>query len=457
MSKRYYWTNKSVLALAKNSDPISTITEKARKLVLDYIENGGEGPPFDPFKLAKFCRIDIFATDNVRDARTRAHGDRYTIEFNPNRSTARIRYSIAHEISHTLFPDCHEVVRNRATHTEMEKDEWQLEMLCNIAAGEILMPVGSFPELRVEKIPIEHIVDLQKRFEVSIESLLLRFIRLTNEPCILFSSSRKNPDVVNYQVDYAISSNSILNKLKQGTSVPEASGVSDCTAIGYTSKGLELWPDFSEKMSMECVGIPAFPGQLFPRVMGLLRPFGAAAASSSPTSLIKMVRGDATEPRAKGHRIITFIVNDATPNWGAGFALEIKKKWPHIQRMFSSWVLSNPAEFVLGNICSIEIDEKTTAVLMIAQKGYGHSNKPRIRYGSLQSTLLKLATFAQQKEATVHMPRIGSGFAGGNWSIIEEMIVENLSRQGVEVTVYDLSFRQAKAQEHQQSLLFSQS
>ena len=94
------------------------------------------------------------------------------------------------------------------------------------------------------------------------------------------------------------------------------------------------------------------------------------------------------------------------------------------------------------------------AVLLIAQKGYGQSSKPRIRYGALESTLAKLASFARTNDAPVHMPRIGSGYAGGNWSIIEEMIVENLVRKGIDATVYDLSFRQKKDQE-QQSLLFS--
>ncbi len=449
MSKRYYWTNESVLLIAENEDPIETITTKARKLVLDYLENGGDGPPFDPFKLAKFCRINVIATDNVRDARTRSDGESFTIEFNPNRASARIRYSIAHEIAHTLFPDCHAEVRNRATHTEMKKDEWQIEMLCNVAAGEILMPVGSFPELRVEKIPIEQIVDLQKRFEVSIESLLLRFIRLTSEPCVLFSSSRKDADLAHYQVDYAISSNAMPATLNPGTQIPTESSVSDCTAIGYTSKGKEKWPNFSEKVLMECVGIPAFPGQLFPRVMGLLRPTNADV-STNP--VLKEVRGDAMQPRAKGAKIVTFIVNDKTPNWGAGFALEIKKKWPHVQRAFSNWVEDTPTKFVLGNTFATELDEDTTAMLLIAQKGYGQASKPRIRYGALQATLYELAQLAKDKGASVHMPRIGTGYAGGNWAIIEEMIIEEVIRQGIEVTVYDLSFRQKRSQDRQPQL-----
>ena len=75
---------------------------------------------------------------------------------------------------------------------------------------------------------------------------------------------------------------------------------------------------------------------------------------------------------------------------------------------------------------------------MIAQHGYGESSKPRIRYAALKNCLEKLKGFAKDKSATVHMPRIGTGFAGGNWSYISELIDEVLVRDGVAVTVYSL-------------------
>ena len=40
--------------------------------------------------------------------------------------------------------------------------------------------------------------------------------------------------------------------------------------------------------------------------------------------------------------------------------------------------------------------------------------------------------------ATVHMPRIGCGEAGGDWNIVSEMIDEALCRESIPVTVYDL-------------------
>jgi hypothetical protein len=52
--------------------------------------------------------------------------------------------------------------------------------------------------------------------------------------------------------------------------------------------------------------------------------------------------------------------------------------------------------------------------------------------------LAKVAQKALELEASVHMPRIGCGLAGGEWSRIEPLIVNSLCEKGVDVTVYDL-------------------
>ncbi|MZD09519.1 Appr-1-p processing protein, partial [Streptomyces sp. SID5785] len=44
---------------------------------------------------------------------------------------------------------------------------------------------------------------------------------------------------------------------------------------------------------------------------------------------------------------------------------------------------------------------------------------------------------AAELGATVHMPRIGCGLAGGRWSRVEPMVTERLVRRGTPVTVYD--------------------
>jgi len=179
MSTVSRWTNASVRQLAGDRDPIDEITTRARARVLDGLDRGWVGPPFDPLALARLSGIQVVGRDSIPDAQTVVDiGGKLVIEVNPNRPRARLRYSIAHELGHTLFPDCAKHVRNRSAYHEMVGDEWQLEALCNIAAAEFLMPTGSFPELREETLSIDRILALRQLYEVSMEAVLIRFVRL---------------------------------------------------------------------------------------------------------------------------------------------------------------------------------------------------------------------------------------------------------------------------------------
>jgi hypothetical protein len=75
---------------------------------------------------------------------------------------------------------------------------------------------------------------------------------------------------------------------------------------------------------------------------------------------------------------------------------------------------------------------------MVAQKGCGQSKTPRIQYQALEVCLHKLQKTCESSEASLHIPRIGTGQAGGNWKVIEGMIDEILVSSGTDVTVYDI-------------------
>lgn len=91
-------------------------------------------------------------------------------------------------------------------------------------------------------------------------------------------------------------------------------------------------------------------------------------------SEITYLRGDATAPHGKGVKLIVHVCNDLG-GWGKGFVLALSRRWPE------------PEAAELG--------------------------------------------------ASVHMPRIGCGLAGGKWSRIEPLIERRLAGRGVPVTVYD--------------------
>lgn len=434
-----YWTNPSVIALAGDSDPLGFITELARGVVLNAIQEGWQGPPFDPFKLAEYLRITTVPREDVHDARIVPVGTKgIRIEFNPTRPRGRMRFSVAHEVAHTLFPDCTETVRNRARTDKIQKDDWQLELLCNIAAAEFLMPIGTAIDIENEPVNIDNLLRLQKQYDVSTEAISHRLVKLTSEPCAMFAAARilDDEEVTPYRVDYTIPSRSCNVNIPQGLQIQGKTILSECTAVGFTAKGRERLAPQLPELDLECVGIPPYPHHYFPRVVGIAY-FTRSLEKTSPLR-IRYLRGDATEPRGTGWRIIAQIVNDKTPNWGGGFAKYVKQKWPPVQRDFREWALLSRDNLSLGNFHLSKISNDLSIMHMIAQHGYGPSTKPRIRYAALKACLDELAETALKHRATVHMPRIGSGQAGGNWGIIQELIDEALVLHGIDVTVYDL-------------------
>lgn len=437
MSDRgHHWTNPSVLKFAGDDDPIDFIQQEAKALVLTAVEQGWTGPPFDPFKLADLLKLGLFPNDDILDARTLL-GPRggLQIEFNPNRPWARTRYSVAHEIAHTLFPDCAERVRNRVSGRNALTDDWQLELLCNIGAAEILMPTNS-GRLEAEDVDLDNLIRLGKEYGVSLEAIFLRLVKLTASPCAMFSASRTSDTVDSrYRVDYSVASRTFPSPIPNATELGPGGLLSECTAVGYTSRGTERWGSWPSPYPIECIGIPAFPGKSFPRILGLVR---SPSSAKRPPAEFRYITGDARLAKGDGRKVVAQIVNDRTANWGAGFALSVKREWPMVQEDFRNWVGRDPQHLSLGRTRAFDVHDELCLVSMIAQRGYGPASRPRIRYRALQEALADVAEIAKNRQASVHMPRIGTGQAGGHWGIIRELIDEALVQQGVNVTVYDL-------------------
>lgn len=432
--RRPFWTNSSVLLL-NAPDPIEAVTQKAREVVLHAIEQGWTGPPYDPTQLAEFLRIQLVPNDSVPEAKTKWAGNGFRIEFNPLRPPARTRFSLAHEIGHTLFSDCAQAVRHRGFHTGATKDEWQLEMLCNIAASEILMPVGSLPKPTELKPSVEAILNLRKTYQVSAESVLLRLLHLTAYEAFGFAA-HFDATVGQYRLDYLVRSPSFSESLSlhSGSLLPKSARARDCTGIRHTAHGEESW--FSDApRSIEYLGVAPFPTETLPRVLGLVRWTDKISAQ-----LMKFEQGDATRPHSSASptRMIVQVVNDKGLSWGPGFSQAVRKKWPHAQRDFTHWAEAHRSHLKLGAVRLSRLEDGLFLVNLVAQHGYGESPKPRIRYSALEQCLNTTAQLANEYQSSVHMPRIGSGQAGGRWPIIEEIIRQTLCSRGIEVTVYDL-------------------
>lgn len=157
---------------------------------------------------------------------------------------------------------------------------------------------------------------------------------------------------------------------------------------------------------------------------------------------IQYIKGDATQPTGKGPQIIAHVCNDIG-GWGKGFVLALSKRWKAPENEYRAWSKRPTPElpFKLGEVQFVEVQPNLWVANMIVQKDITRaaspSNTPPVRYEAIETALGKVAKFAVEKGATVNMPRIGCGLAGGKWERIEPLITNTLIAADVEVVVYD--------------------
>lgn len=153
---------------------------------------------------------------------------------------------------------------------------------------------------------------------------------------------------------------------------------------------------------------------------------------------IQYLKGDATCPQAKGVRIIAHICNDRG-GWGKGFVIAISRRWPEPESAYRQWFKEKAKnDFDLGSVQFVSVEKYIWVANMVAQHGMrSGARTPPIRYEAVAKCLEEVCEKAKELGATVHMPRIGCGLAGGKWEKIEPLIVEALSQKDISVTVYD--------------------
>ncbi len=149
------------------------------------------------------------------------------------------------------------------------------------------------------------------------------------------------------------------------------------------------------------------------------------------------LKGDAINPQIKGNKIIIHICNDIG-GWGKGFVMAISKRWKNPETEYRNWFQSGE-NFNLGEIQIVRVEEDIWICNMIGQHKTISNSKgiPPIRYEAVEKCLEKLTDEALKLNASIHMPRIGCGLAGGNWEEIEPIIEKTLLKNNVEVYVYD--------------------
>jgi O-acetyl-ADP-ribose deacetylase (regulator of RNase III) len=151
---------------------------------------------------------------------------------------------------------------------------------------------------------------------------------------------------------------------------------------------------------------------------------------------IVYLTGDATRPVGRGTKLIVHVVNDEG-RWGKGFVMALSARWREPESAYRAWFVEQTG-FELGAVRFVQLERDVWVANMIGQHGMREKDGvPPIRYAAVWSGLQTVAEKAKEITASVHMPRIGCGLAGGEWSKIEPIIYETLVKAGIEVMVYD--------------------
>jgi len=153
---------------------------------------------------------------------------------------------------------------------------------------------------------------------------------------------------------------------------------------------------------------------------------------------IEYVRGDATTPLGKGPKVIAHVCNDLG-GWGKGFVLAVSRRWSEPEAAYRRWHRERAGnDFGLGAVQVVQVERLVWVANMVGQRGTRTGSKGvPVRYEAIDTALGALAGRAAELGASVHMPRIGCGLAGGRWERVEPLVVARLRGRGIAVTVYD--------------------
>ncbi len=153
---------------------------------------------------------------------------------------------------------------------------------------------------------------------------------------------------------------------------------------------------------------------------------------------IRYVEGDATDPAGPGKKILVHVCNDIG-KWGKGFVLAVSRRWKEPEQAYRA-AFTSAVTPQLGDVQFVPVSDTITVANLVGQHGVAtRRGSPPVRYDAIRDGLSRVGTHALEHAASVHMPRIGCGLAGGDWTQIEPIIAETLSARNIDVTVYDFA------------------
>ena len=191
----------AIMDETEQDDPFEAVRIKARLFVEEYHATFMEEPPFNAVAAASLRGLHLSgdAPKFSPDAEIAFEDGRVILRVNKDRPETRQRFSICHEIGHTLFPESEMEVRCRKrSESIFGNPDDLLETLCDVAASEIMFPLPWFKD-RIDSMSLSgsELVTLGEDYQASPESTVRRFVELRDDPlaAVYFSWKLKPTEI----------------------------------------------------------------------------------------------------------------------------------------------------------------------------------------------------------------------------------------------------------------------
>jgi hypothetical protein len=266
----------SILALLDNyageRNAEALMRRLARERVAFAKSHGWSGPPFCPRILASFSgiRCKEVSHDIGCDGRILEYPNKQVwIEYRAGRMPERQRFTMFHELAHTLFPDFCAFERRHQDGKKKSDPEKAFEHLCDVGASEMLFPHEEFTAdlAGLTWMGIECIHHLRERYKASIDATVHRLVQLVPDlACAaLFLTDQKGTSTGRgpLWVKYCVRHPSFKGYFQAGIPVPSYSVAVDCyhRQLPTTRAVKEVWYPYGKPRTwlVQAARLPAFP------------------------------------------------------------------------------------------------------------------------------------------------------------------------------------------------------
>lgn len=185
---------RALLAAERCTDPVAAIRRRARALVEEALGLGWDGPPFDMTELASLRGLKVTASATLaadQDACVMPG----QVLLNVRRPRVRQRYSVAHEVGHTLFPDYEAELGRVGRLWRRDGDVPEFERLCQAAGAEFLLPLNAFrAAVEHRGMSIGAAVAIATDFDASLEAAVRRLAETAVHPVAVVELRPCDPD-----------------------------------------------------------------------------------------------------------------------------------------------------------------------------------------------------------------------------------------------------------------------